>query len=382
MQGTPVQVTEITSEDDAHRLAPEWSALVARALDPEPFITPEWCITWWRAFGTGRMKLLAARQAGELIGVAPLCVVPGHLLRGQHRQLELWSNAISNRAHFVLEERRAPEAARALLAALFEGEADWDSARLGPLAADCASTRVLTDELAARGATWGLRGAHASPYLDIPATWAEVEASLSGSFRSTVRRTARKAEKAGDVAITHSGERATDVDAAFAISEHTWQHDEGTGIGSTPDVERFYRELARVAAERGWLRMAYLQQASEPVAFEYNLGFGDVLYNLKLGYRAEAGRMSPGLVLRKAVLERCVEERVRTMDFLGDAESYKLHWTQTTRALTTIWVHRRGVRSRLAHVALFRVRPFVEARLPWVMDLKRRLRRSGAAPES
>ena len=52
--------------------------------------------------------------------------------------------------------------------------------------------------------------------------------------------------------------------------------------------------------------------------------------NLKLGYRASAGNLSPGLVLRGHVMDSLIAEGSRTFDLLGSAEPYKLHWAERT----------------------------------------------------
>lgn len=377
----PITITEVTTAGALAALAGEWAALCAASLDDEPFVTPEWIIPWWEAFGEGTLWVLAARRGAQLVGLAPFHIVPSRVLGRTRRVLRICANADSNRAHVIMDARDAPTVARAIVAHLATSPA-WDVGRIGPLAREAESTRVLTTAFSDAGVAWGIRELHASPYLTLPGSWDEVLGTLSGSFRETLRRKSRKSEKDAAVTIT-TDPSAADAEIAFAISEETWQHAEGTGIGSTPRVEGFYRAMARAAAARGWLRVPHLSVAGRPVCFEFNLNYAGRLYNLKVGYRESEGARSPGLVLREQVLRRAVADGVAEYDFLGEAEPYKLHWTSTVRALGEIHLPRRGVRPRLRHWAWFTLRPLLERRAPWLLRLKRRLRpRRRASPRS
>lgn len=378
--GGGVEVEVLTALDAVRGVADDWSDLLDRALDSEPFLGPEWLVPWWEAFDPGPMAFVAARSDGRLIGVAPLYVANEQFLWAQRRVLRLWGNAYCPRPNVLLDAERAPEAASALVRGMLSLEPRWRVARLGPMAVAHETTRVLGEALSRSHLRWGIREAHASPFLRLPDSWEGVLPALSGSFRETVRRKGRKAERRGDVSVEFAGGRGADANAAFAISEHTWQHAEGTGIGSTGELEQFFRGMAEGAARRGWLDMAYLLVGGEPAAFEFNLRHRGKIYNLKLGYRQEVSELSPGIVLKQHVLRRAIADGVVEYDFLGAAEPYKLHWTEQVRQLGEIWVVRSGLIPRAAHVAYFRLRPFMVRRLPWLMDLSRRVRtwRAGA----
>ena len=368
-----LRVEEIAEQPAAEDLSGEWTELMDRALDPEPFLTPEWYLSWWRAFGSGRMKLVVVRLGSRLVGLAPLRVESERLLGTTRRVLRFWSNPFSNRANVVLDREHASAAARALVRHLFRAHGDWDLARLGPVLRSGEATRALQAALDQEGALWGLREGHASPYLVLPGDWSELEGTLGGSYRRSLRRKRRKVENQGASCSSFSPASLDDVEAAFRISERTWQHEHGTGLTSQPRIRSFYENLAAGAARRGWLHLAYLHLDGRPVAFEYNLLYRGVLYNLKLGYESRARSLSPGLVLKGHVLQEAVEEGVREYDFLGEEEPYKMHWTRSVRPLGELWIHRRGPVSWLLHRTLFSLHPFLERRAPWVLEAKRHL---------
>lgn len=371
--GQSLSVATITTLEEAERLADPWSVLMENALDREPFLTPEWYLAWWRAFGDGEMRLLAVRRGERLVGVAPFRIREERLLGASRKILRMWSNPFSNRVGPVLHREHATVASHAILDALHESAGSWSVARLGPLARDRAGCRALCDALDERGARWGARKRHRSPFVELPDSWKAFEESLSGSYRRSLRRKWRGIREGREVTCRTGGSSPDDADLAFEISRHTWQHEAGTGICSRPAIEAFYRELADVASRRGWLRTAYLFVDGTPAAYEFNLLHRGTLYNLKLGYHQDFADLSPGLVLKQAVLRRAVSEGVEVYDLLGEAEPYKMRWTSRVRPLVEVWIHRSGTIPWLQHQAYFGLRPVVQRHASWVLTLKRRL---------
>ena len=64
--------------DRIEPLVSEWEHL-ARSIGAGPFLWPGWFLTWWRAFGRGRLQILTAYEDGRLTGVLPLLKARGTL---------------------------------------------------------------------------------------------------------------------------------------------------------------------------------------------------------------------------------------------------------------------------------------------------------------
>src|SRR5436309_102315 len=52
-------------------LCDEWRELQTRAAEDNLFLTWEWQHAWWAELGRGQLDLVAFRDAGRLVGVAP-----------------------------------------------------------------------------------------------------------------------------------------------------------------------------------------------------------------------------------------------------------------------------------------------------------------------
>jgi CelD/BcsL family acetyltransferase involved in cellulose biosynthesis len=112
-----------------------------------------------------------------------------------------------------------------------------------------------------------------------------------------------------------------------------WKGARGTAIASQPHTRRFYIEVARWAADRGWLRLAFLRLDGRPLAVQYLLDVNGVRYALKGGYDPSAERFSPGILLLEALLEHAFATAARRFALLGGDEPYKARFATDNHEL-------------------------------------------------
>jgi len=367
---TTMRIQVCTSSEQLAHLRGPWNALLAQAAENTPFLTHEWITAWWRAFGSdSSMYVITAWQDDELVAVAPLAYIKQRMVGATRSVITFMANEYSNRANFVVG--RAPRAAlEAILDHLLTSAPPWDLFQIEPVDEASPVTQAFLGILNDRSLAFGIEDSLRSPYLRLPATWAAVKEGLSPSFRKTLDRKLRKAAQLG-AALRVRFLKESDLSEAFDIATQTWQHDQGTSIASTACLRQFYRELA---AARDWLHLAILEQDGKPIAFEYDLMYERVLYNLKLGYRAQCAAVSPGVVLQAKVLQQATEDGVHQYDFMGSDEDYKRHWSQTVRLHRRVVVFNHQLVLRMVHVVQWRVKPFLKAHFPLLVAFKRALR--------
>jgi CelD/BcsL family acetyltransferase involved in cellulose biosynthesis len=360
----------VTTEPEFALLRSSWNALLQRSSENVPFLTHEWMGAWWIAFSAGRaMYLVTAWLGADLVGIAPLLVDQHGSGTRARPTLRFWSNAYSNRAQIIVGEP-LDEIIDALLRHLVHEAPDWDLVHLGPLDAGSRVTQAITRALERAGVRYGLDDGIRSPFLRLPSSWEELLGQVSSSHRQTVRRKRRKAASQFRFRRILNREGFRHV---LTVSEESWQHAGGTGLGTQPEVKAFYERLAAEAEQNGWLELALLEDAEEAVAYEFNLVYGNKLFNLKLGYRRDLARSSPGLVLKSHVLEDAIARGIEEHDFLGADEPYKLHWTAHVRQHCKVVIFRPG-RKTLDWFYRYRLKPYVRRRLPAIPKLKRWLR--------
>jgi CelD/BcsL family acetyltransferase involved in cellulose biosynthesis len=307
----------------------EWNDL-ARAVDAPPFLRAAWFETWWKAFGSGSLDIVALRRDRRLAAVLPLA-----RRRGVLRSLSNWHQpefgsvaqdaaARQALADALLQESRAPIALRLIDA---RGD-DAEALRAAGRAAGRAGGARLQSRVQLQ-----------SPYLDIDGDWDGYRTRVAGDTYRNIRRRHRRLSEQGAVVtrIEDRWERLDDaLRAGFRLEGSGWKRDEGTAITSDPATQRFYTEIARWAADHGWLRMAWLDVDVTPIAWDMMLEHARVMYTLKGGYDTSYRSFGPGHLLTLEVVSHCFADGVRRLDFLGGTSQYKRMWTDTARDMAEI----------------------------------------------
>ena len=310
----------IQLESTVSGIAREWDELADRA-GAVPFVRPGWIQAWWDAFGSGELRILTLRREGRLAAVLPV----------RSRLGTLTSTANPETPEFcVLAED--DEAVHALARWLVAGRPRYVS-----LAFVDATRRDLgACSAAARAARYRVltRTLTRSPYVTVTGDWQAFERGLQKKFVGDIRRRRRRLEEEGAVALTVSdgSERLDELlEEGFRLEASGWKAERGTSIAARPDAVRFYRSVARWAADRGSLRLAFLRVGERAVAFQLALEEDRVYYYLKGGYDPAYRRFAPGKLITHALLEDAFSAGLASYELLGDAEPWKLGWTSGFR---------------------------------------------------
>ena len=318
-----------------------------------PFLRWEWFTTWADAFLPARaqLRLVVAEAHG-----APAAAVAVY---ANGRNLVSLSNSHTPRfdaVHDPQEPGALDELADTLLHTF--------SLRLYqvPMASP------LLHRITAAARPHAVLGTQDSPYLDLNGPGEDLLATRSRNMRQLIRRRARQLESLGPMSldVTVGGpELQARLTEGFGVEASGWKGQAGTAITSGTRTEHFYRRLAEVAADLGWLRLFTLRVDGRPVAFAYHVLYANRLHLLKTGYVEDLGAgHAPGLVLTTRVLEWCSANGVAGYEFLGAAERWKTAWTDTVRPHESIVVYPTPV--------VGRVRAAVHARLHAAAVARRR----------
>lgn len=338
-------VTEATFHAALEPLAEEWDVL-AEDVGAGPFQRPGWLISWWRAFGSGRLRVLALRDQGRLVGLVPLSQ-----RRGVLRSL---TNAHTPEFGPLVEEPYTLQ----LVSALFELRARRITmAYLAPYRPSLDDYQCVAEQ---RQYRLMCRPFEQSPYVLIDGDWEAYERGLNGKLRADLRRRRRRLEEQGDVSVElHDGRANLEalLDEGYRVEASGWKGKEGTAIISVPETRQFYTDVARWAASRGWLRLGFLRLNRIALAFEYAIQEGGAYYRVKGGFDPEYRSFSPGKLLIQDTIRIAFEHQLSSFQFLGHDEPYKLEWTGTSREYPLLHAFGPTVQGRLEWSAYTYVRP-------------------------
>lgn len=384
-----LKVEEVTRAADLEGFRDEWNHLVAQDGGEAFFQSYEWLTAWIDHFWKDRpLAFLFVRRDGELIGLAPLLSDEEGRL-GCPGCVTLAANDYALRAGF-LGARGGAEILEPVVRHLRETRRGLRLNLLNLLAGS-----PLLEELRALGQRNGfstiVRQGTTSPVVEFQGDWDAYLQSRSKHMRSELRRKARRIEASGALSfLTASSpaqcERA--IEDVVSIEARSWKHEVGASLDLRPDAQRFYRQLARSCAPRGWLRLHLLCLDSRPVAYLYGFVFRNEYYAFHTAFDEAYEHLSPGVILFSRVLEDACRERLRV--FLGSMSAgvrdqtllhaearWKSQLATQVRLRSSMCLFSAGqLKCRTRKMGLDRLKPFLKANLPLIAAVKRRIERA------
>lgn len=331
-------------------LAGAWDDLAQRTGAP-PHLRPGYFHAWWRAFGTGRLDVLTAWRDNVLDGVVPLSRSVAALTSPTN-----WHTQGFEIVHGTTES----------LEAILGTALDCTRSHLtmsfvdpeGPTAG------ALRDVARRRGFRYHERVLERSPVVDLRVGREAFRDGLRPSFKRELRRRRRRLEElAGPVhLVIHDGTTRLEelLSEGFRVEAAGWKGARGTAINADADTELFYREVARWAAPRGYLRLAFLRAGDRAAAFDFALEDRGAHWLAKTGYLPDAHAFAPGQLMREAMLDRAFAQGLTSYEFLGRDDRWKLEWTRQCRPMARVQAFSSGVGGRISHLAQVGARPVVK----------------------
>lgn len=358
-----IRVETVTGYQAFLDLEPVWNELAAVAGLDHPFLEHVWIRTWWECFGAGStLQILVAKSGDHTVAIAPLILTSVRMWGVKVRRLGFFYNAHVPRADFLIAQR-SEEVYRAIWNHLSQTR-NWDVLQLCQLPEGSETLKAISDLAAldhCRIVTW-LSGA--SPHVTLNCSWMQYFDSLAGKHRSNLRNRLKRLNAAGPVQVETiaSHENLSEaLEAGLQLEAAAWKGEAGTAISSDPDVSRFYSTLALRAADRGWMRLHFLQAGPQRVAFDFSLEYKNRIHLLKIGYDPAYAPYSPSNLLVSMVLQELfARDDVKEYDFLGESGDWKLQWTKLSRSHYWLFVFSCTFKGRLLHLIKSQLVPLLK----------------------
>jgi CelD/BcsL family acetyltransferase involved in cellulose biosynthesis len=346
-------------------LEAEWNDAVERARIPHPFLRHEWVRTWWDAFSTpaARLHIQIVRANGRVTAIAPFMRDTAAMYGIRARRVRFIHNDHTPRTDIIVADDAAASY-RAIWRALREDRERWDVLQLSQLERDSRTQRLFREFAAADRLANGTWRSSDSPYLQLTGTWDAYLNSLPAKFRSNLRNRLSRLAKIGSPSLeVLTDRRAIEAAAeeAYRLESSGWKREAGTAIASDPAVHRFYTALIERGTGAGWLQLLFLKVGDRRIATSYGACFDNRLFLFKTGYDPEFATGAPFKILTSLAIQQACAQGLTEVDFLGDAEPWKLEWTSTGRGHDWLYVFSDTMRARLLHSIKFE----------WLPELKR-----------
>lgn len=349
-------IERVDDEAGLAALRREWNALLAKSDAATPFLTWEWLSSWCRSVGGGvRLRVLAVRSAGRLVGLAPLFAPDW-----DPRRLRLYSylsflgsplrqgNIGSDYLDFIVDPA-VPEAVDEIATALAAGGRVLE---LGQVAAERSTTERVARCLADRGWLLTREPRDVCPWIDLEGhTWESYLATRGSEHRYAVQRKLRKLRRDFEVSFEHvtsEAERHVALAQLIDLHHRRWSERGESDAFHTPAMRAFHEEFTRHALQNGWLRLYILRLNGAPAAAFYALRYADTFSFFQSGFDPAFARHSVGVVTMALSIQAAIDEGARRYDMLHGSEEYKFHWANATRPLARYVLYPNHMQAALA----------------------------------
>jgi CelD/BcsL family acetyltransferase involved in cellulose biosynthesis len=321
----PVEIEEVSTTEALERLRPEWALLWERCPAATPFQSPEWLLPWWRRLGRGRLRTLALRREGRLVGLAPLFV---HRYFGLPlRRLSMLGTGVTDYLDFLLPPEIARSGAEQILGYLASDCSGWDFMDFqqippGSPLLSAAAPSPLKASLGVQEVCPVL------PLLPLPASGGGLPETVPSRLRANLRYYRRRLEKETEARFETADRESLPelLEGLFRLHEERWKRRRLPGVFSSSKVRGFHHEVAEGMLAAGRLRLHGLRVEGELKAALYCFQSGGRGYYYGGGFDPGLARFSPGTLLTGFAIEDAVRGGAREFDFMRGDEPYKYLW--------------------------------------------------------
>jgi CelD/BcsL family acetyltransferase involved in cellulose biosynthesis len=329
----PIHFERLADLDTARE---DWTLLAERSGNI--FGTWEWSTVWMRHFGQDQPLLLAAyrEDGGRRTAIVPLYLSSNRGLR----ILRFVGGGPADQLGPVCDPADRAKAARTLRWALERPEVSWDVFLAETLPAQDGWTATIGGVVRRR---------ESSPVLDIAGlTWESFLASRSANLRGQLRRRERRLAREHELSfrLTEDPERLDhDLDTLFRLHDARWAGRGGSAL--TARDRSFHRDFARLALDRGWLRLWIMEVGGEPVAAWCGFRFAGIESYYQSGRQPDWDSYSVGFVLLAHSIREAIRDGMHEYRLLRGGERYKSRFSSRDPGLETVAVAH-GVRGTAA----------------------------------
>jgi CelD/BcsL family acetyltransferase involved in cellulose biosynthesis len=373
---SPLEILLLRSADELRQHAAAWDELWQASPVRLPSVRAEPLAAWLEAFAAREpVRLVVAHEAGCFAAALPLC---GRRIPGGLRAGGLTDNDWSGSADLLLRPGADARAAvRAIACEL--PRLPWRLLWLNGLDAELPAWRLLLEALGELGLASHRHDVYQIGTVELAGDWRAYQASRSKNHRNYLRKAQnRLAAAGGGDLVVHVDPPACEIEPllrrGFEVEQRSWKGGGGTAVLQSPRAFAFYCSQARALAALGHLRLAFLEHAGRPIAFEYGWAAKGTWFSPKVGYDEAFAHFSPSQLLRFRLFERFHSEgAISAVDFHGPLAEATARWATGAYTVSRLLVALRGPLAR-AELAAYR------ALRPRLLAARRRLRGAGDEP--
>lgn len=319
-------------------MADAWNDLLRHSDADNVFLRWEWIYCWKEELGANHTLLfLAARDAGRLVGLAPLAI--DHPKFPAPRCLRFASDEMSpDYMDFILEKGREKAIADAFIEEILRRRGEWDLIKLDNLRV---GSPLLQPGMFRHFPTLREEAFHC-PYIQIRGDYDAYLKTRSGNSLTYLPKHLKKFFEDPN----HTHHQVLDENELDRAMDHVFRlrrtRSESLGIESDfvkPDSVRFHKRLARMFLKAGILNLELTYDRETPVSMGYAFTYKNKVYLFQTAFDPIYKKWSPGGMIIHVMVKRAFERGRDEFDTVKGNEAYKYHWCDHDRVEMTLTVY-------------------------------------------
>lgn len=329
-------------------ILPEWGELFALDRDATPFTSPGWARAWLPHWGgSSRPWIVAVRDGGRLVGLAPLVL----RRRGPFRILAPLGRPPGNYWDVVSQPDLRGVIVSAVAEEIGRRSSEWDAVMLSALPQGA----PIESALAAQGFSVRRRAPVPYPGIELPEAFEDYLGSLPRKRRKDLRRHLRRLDE-GDLEcleVRDADDLRRSIDRWQELRVQWWKQ-RAKNMNPEHGSERFrafMHDLLQLLVPAALATVWEFRRDGEVLGVEINLVDERRFYAWLDGYHPDAAHLGLGKIAVGEGIRSSIAAGRAYYDFMVGAEEYKYWYGARDRHCTWVMFTRSGSRSRAAHFA-------------------------------
>ncbi len=304
------------------QLKAEWNDLLGRSASGSIFSTWEWASTWWDVYQPGQLWVVTCRDSEDrLVGLAPWFIAAGSTRMVQ----TIGCEEVADYLDLLVDKEWVEPVLERFADFLRENQAEFDQIFLCNIPETSVGSNQFATALEQQGFAVNVTEEDVCPIVNLPATWEEFLGGLDKKNRHELRRKLRRGQGSNaeiDWYIV-TPEHDLDVEMEHFLEMMAASDPEKAVFLSDPDNLTFFKRIAAVAQEAGWLALCFLTVNGERAATYFNYDYKGHILVYNSGLKLEYGSLSPGILLMAYCIQYAIDKGYQVLDFLQGDEDYK-----------------------------------------------------------
>lgn len=358
--------------EEFRNLKDTWNRLAEKYQSHLPWINWDWFALFLKYFLiNNKLFIILVYKSNEIVAIAPFVLVKKkykellkakifHFIGNNHSPVNsfIFSDPNIDVQYAIVEK----------IFRYFRDEyTDWDALELEMIPEENHVFRMVTDNISAASLKHRLFPCKGDWYLDgITYSFFEYFKNLPRIHRKDTNRNKRRLQEKGDLTFYIKRDRENldrYLDLYAEVRGKSWK--------AAEKDSSFLRDITKLFAEKGWLRLAFLFFDGIPIACDKWIVWNKIGYAWDGLYDLKFSNYSPGKVLESEVIEYMIDqEKVFEIDLGEGDEIYKRRWTPKRRERMGITVFNSNMKGEILALLLNKILPVFQKK-SYLVSLKK-----------